>query len=160
MCPLAVFANLQIKVMLLFVLLALAPLGIMGALAIKTAEELIISMVKNQIQHVAADKATLLERWISERKADLEVIAGSSILRSLDREQIIPYLDLVRDRYKVYSELFIVSLDGGIVQASSPQAANLQRRDWFRTLWPANPTCRKSISIPSRTSHFSGYPCP
>jgi two-component system, NtrC family, sensor kinase len=127
-----IFANLQIKVMLLFVLLALAPLGIMGALAIKTAEELIISMVKNQIKHVAADKATLLERWVSERKADLEVIAGSSILRSLDREQIIPYLDLVRDRYKVYSELFIVSLDGGIVQAGSPQAAKPQKQDWFR----------------------------
>lgn len=127
-----IFANLQIKVMLLFVLLALAPLGIMGALAIKTAEELIISMVKNQIAHVAADKAALLERWISERKADLEVIAGSSILRSLDREQIIPYLDLVRDRYKVYSELFIVSLDGGIVQAGSPQAAKPQKQDWFR----------------------------
>jgi hypothetical protein len=29
------FANLQIKVMLLFVVLALAPLGIMGALAIR-----------------------------------------------------------------------------------------------------------------------------
>jgi two-component system, NtrC family, sensor kinase len=127
-----IFANLQIKVMLLFVLLALAPLGIMGALAIKTAEELIISMVKNQIAHVAADKATLLERWVSERKADLEVIAGSSILRSLDREQIIPYLDLVRDRYKVYSELFIVSLDGAIVQAGSPQAAKPQKQDWFR----------------------------
>jgi two-component system, NtrC family, sensor kinase len=127
-----IFANLQIKVMLLFVLLALAPLGIMGALAIKTAEELIISMVKNQIAHVAADKAALLERWISERKADLEVIAGSSILRSLDREQIIPYLDLVRDRYKVYSELFIVALDGGIVQAGSPQAAKPQKQDWFR----------------------------
>jgi two-component system, NtrC family, sensor kinase len=149
-----VFANLQIKVMLLFVLLALAPLGIMGALAIKTAEELIISMVKNQIQHVAADKATLLERWISERKADLEVIAGSSILRSQDREQIIPYLDLVRDRYMVYSELFIVSLDGGMVQASSPQAANLQRRDWFKDSLAGRPYMSEIDFDPEQNESF------
>jgi two-component system, NtrC family, sensor kinase len=89
-------------------------------------------MVKNQIAHVAADKAALLERWISERKADLEVIAGSSILRSLDREQIAAYLDLVRDRYKVYSEITVVSSDGSIVYSSSHKETNPCSKEWFR----------------------------
>jgi two-component system, NtrC family, sensor kinase len=125
-------ANLQIKVMLLFVAIALVPLGIMGAFAIKTAEELILNMVKNQIKHVAVDKAALLERWISERKADLEVVAGSSILRSLDREQIASYLELVRDRYKVYSELIVVSRDGSIVYDSSNKKSHPHMTKWFQ----------------------------
>lgn len=127
-----VFANLQIKVMLLFVAIALVPLGVMGAFAIKTAEELILNMVKNQIEHVAVDKAALLERWISERKADLEVVAGSSILRSLDREQIAPYLELVRDRYKVYSEVIVVSRDGSIVYDSSNKKSHPHMKKWFQ----------------------------
>ncbi|MBU4234225.1 MAG: HAMP domain-containing protein [Proteobacteria bacterium] len=127
-----VFANLQIKVMLLFVAIALVPLGVMGAFAIKTAEELILNMVKNQIEHVAVDKAALLERWISERKADLEVVAGSSILISLDREQIAPYLELVIDRYKVYSEVIVVSRDGSIVYDSSNKKSHPQMKKWFQ----------------------------
>lgn len=127
-----VFANLQIKVMLLFVAIALVPLGVMGAFAIKTAEELILNMVKNQIEHVAVDKAVLLERWISERKADIEVVAGSSILRSLDREQIASYLELVRDRYKVYSELIVVSRDGSIVYDSSNKKSHPLMNKWFQ----------------------------
>lgn len=127
-----VFANLQIKVMLLFVAIALVPLGVMGAFAIKTAEELILNMVKNQIEHVAVDKAALLERWISERKADIEVVAGSSILRSLDREQIASYLELVRDRYKVYSEVIVVSRDGSIVYDSSNKKSHPQMKKWFQ----------------------------
>jgi two-component system, NtrC family, sensor kinase len=146
--------NLQMKVMLLFVAIALAPLGIVGAFAIKTAEELILSMVKNQIEHVAVDKANLLERWISERKADLEVIAGSSILRSLDREQIIPYLDLVRDRYKVYSELFIVSRDGSIVYASSYQASNPRTQDWFKDSLAGKPYMSEIDFDPEQNESF------
>jgi len=124
--------NLQFKVMLLFVAIALAPLGVMGAFALKTAEELIINMVRNQIEHVAVDKATLLERWISERKADLEVIAGSSILGSMDRQQIMPFLELVRDRYKVYSEAIVVSQEGNIVYASSPKTSDPRMKEWFK----------------------------
>lgn len=125
-------ANLQIKVMLLFVAIALVPLGVMGAFAIKTAEELILNMVKNQIKHVAVDKAALLERWISERKADLEVVAGSSILRSLDREQIVPYFELVKDKYKVYSEFIVVSRDGSVVYDSSNKKSHPQMKKWFQ----------------------------
>jgi len=124
--------NLQIKVMLLFVAIALVPLGIMGAFALKTAEELISSMVKNQIQQVAVDKAALLERWISERKADLEVIAGSFILKSLDPSLIAPYLELVRDRYEVYSGFIVLSRDGSIIYDSFHQESQPQRETWFQ----------------------------
>ena len=127
-----VFGNLQLKVMLLFVLLALAPLCVVGTLAMGTAEELILSSVTNQIEHVAADKAALLERWISERKADLEVVAGSSILRSLDPNQIAPFLELVRSRYKVYSKMVVVSRAGTIVYDSSHKEPNPQEEAWFK----------------------------
>jgi len=60
-----VAVDLQLKVVLLFVLVALVPLSIMGVLAMVTAEELIRTRVTNEIEHVATDKAALLERWIS-----------------------------------------------------------------------------------------------
>jgi len=127
-----VFTNLQLKLMLLFVLLALVPLGVMGVFAIKTAEELIFNMVRNQIEQVAADKAALLERWISERRADLEVVANSAILGSLDRAQIAPFLELVKERYKVYSEFMVVAADGSILYNSSVKTYRPYLEPWFR----------------------------
>ena len=83
--------NLQIKVMLLFLLVALVPLAIVGAFSIKTAEQLIINTVSSQLDNVADDKAALLEKWISERKADIKVVVGSEILKSLDPTRIAPH---------------------------------------------------------------------
>ncbi len=104
--------NMQVKLMLLFFVVTLGPLCAVGIFSIRTAEELILSMAANQIEHVAADKAALLERWISERKADIEVLAGSSILRSMDPAQIAPYLSLVRNKYNVYRAISVTARDG------------------------------------------------
>lgn len=148
------FTDLQLKVMLLFVLVALAPLCMVGILALSTAEELITGMVTNQIEHVVADKAALLERWISERKADLEVVAGSSILRSLDREQIAPFLELVRTNYRVYRTMMVVSHDGQTVYASSVKASDPRAEAWFDDALAGKPYLSDISFDPQRRESF------
>jgi len=124
--------NMQVKLMFFFFAFALVPLCATGAFSVKTAEELILSMAGNQIQHVAVDKAALLERWISERKADIEVVAGSSILQSPGPEPIASYLDLVRNRYKAYNEISVVSSDGIVIYSSgSDSPSGFTAEDWF-----------------------------
>ena len=149
-----VFSNLQLKVMLLFVFVALAPLCVMGILAMVTAEELILNGVTNQIEHLAADKAALLERWISERKADLEVVAGSSILKSLAPEKIADYLELVRNRYQVYREMIVVSRDGSIVYDSSPKASRPPEEAWFKDASAGKPYLSDIAFDPEQRESF------
>jgi signal transduction histidine kinase len=72
-------------------------------------------MASNQLENVTDDKASLLERWISERKADLRVVAGSSILKSMDAHQIALYLRLVGKNYRVYNGFVVVSREGEVV---------------------------------------------
>ncbi len=121
--------NMQVKLMLLFFVFALVPLCSVGALAIRTAEGLILDMATNRIRHIAMDKAALLERWIYERKADLEVMAGSSILRSMDVGEITPYLELVRNKYQVYDQIAVAARNGDIICRSSRHAAELPREN-------------------------------
>ncbi|MDY0039898.1 MAG: histidine kinase, partial [Desulforhabdus sp.] len=132
-----IYDSLQIKLMLLFFVFALVPLCVLGAFYIKTAEQLILKMVTNQIDGVTIDKATLLDRWISERKADLAVMAGSSILRSLDAGQIASYLELVRNNYRVYSDISVVSRDGALVYSSSGGTTGLHAEVRFNHATPA-----------------------
>jgi signal transduction histidine kinase len=108
------FFNLQTKLMLIFLLVALVPIAAIGVFSIKTTEQLIVNMVMRQLENVAVDKVAILERWLSERKADMLVIAGTSILKSMDPEIIAPYLDLIQKNYGVYKKHTVISADGDI----------------------------------------------
>jgi len=106
--------NLQTKLMLIFLLVALVPIAAVGVFSIKTTEQLIVNMVMRQLENIAVDKVAILERWLSERKADMLVMAGTSILKSMDPEIIAPYLDLIQKKYEVYKKHTVVSAGGDI----------------------------------------------
>lgn len=110
--------NLRIKLMLIFLLLVLVPLVTIGWFSLKTTEALIVNMVIRQLQNVAVDKIVLLEHWLDERKADLKVIAETSLLKSMDSDLITPYLDLIRNKYGVYKDLTVISASGDVISRS------------------------------------------
>ncbi|MFO7860122.1 MAG: ATP-binding protein [Desulfosalsimonas sp.] len=107
--------NLRTKVMIIFLVLALVPLMVIGWFSLQITEKLIVSMVMRQLENAATDKTAILERWLDERKADMEVMAGTSLVRSMDAQRIQPYLDLIRKKYEVYKNLTVVAADGRLV---------------------------------------------
>ncbi|MGA1825216.1 MAG: cache domain-containing protein [bacterium] len=129
-------SSFQIKVQLLFLIVALMPLCIAAFFSIRTGEELIINMASNQLENVTDDKASLLERWISERKADLRVVAGSSILKSMDAHQIALYLKLVGENYQVYNGFVVVSHDGEVIFDSIGRQFSHIREEYYKKTFP------------------------
>lgn len=89
--------------------LALVPLAVVGLFSINTTESLIKNLALRQLENIAADKAAILERWLEERKQDLQVIAGTSLVKSMDPQLIAPYLDLIRTHYGVYNNISVLS---------------------------------------------------
>ena len=75
-------------------------------------------LVQNQLENVATEKQALLERWIMERKADMEVLAGTSAVKEMDPAEVAPYFELVGDQYGVYRRFIITDLDGKVVYDS------------------------------------------
>lgn len=117
--------TLKTKLVFLFLVLALVPLGIIGMFSINTTEALIENLVLRQLENVASDKAAILERWVEERKQDMQVIAATSLLKSMDPKVIAPYLELVQAHYGVYNNLTVASSENRIVfstQTTDPVA--------------------------------------
>ena len=126
-------SGLRVKVMALFLLASLLPLGSIGLLSLHTANSAMTDMVLDQLENVANDKSALLEKWIAERKADLQELAGSSILRSMRASEIEPYLRLVAEKYRVYKGFVVATREGEVVLATfSYPYRNVQREKWFR----------------------------
>ena len=99
----------------MFLVLALVPLIVVGAFSIHSTESLIEKLVMRQIENVAADKATIMERWLEERRQDMNVIAGTSLVKSLDAALIAPYLELIQTHYGVYTNLSVLSARNELV---------------------------------------------
>lgn len=114
--------RLRVKMMFIFIILALAPLLIIGWFSLRTTENLIVSMVARQLENVAVDKAAILERWLDERQADLMVMAGTSLVQSMQPEKMAAYLRLIQKKYGVYNDLTVVSADGSFIFSTKGQA--------------------------------------
>lgn len=114
------FGNLQIKVTWIFLLLSLVPLGTVSVFAIRTANEVIASIMQNQLENVADEKQTLLERWLAERRADVQVLAGSPTVRRMDPSEAAPFLSLVEAQYGVYRRFILRDEEGALVFDSRP----------------------------------------
>lgn len=118
-------SSLRAKVSLLFLALTLVPLLIIGYVSHVYSEQLIIKMVVRQLENVAEDKVSLLTGWLEERRADMSMVAETSLVGTMDSIQIGPYLDLIRKKFDVYRELVVVSVTGEIIAASSAIPADM-----------------------------------
>lgn len=124
--------TMQLKLTLLLFVYVLVPLCAVGLFSIRAAEKLILNMAANQIEHVVADKAALLQRWISERRADIEVLAGSSVLTFLDTHRMASYLESFPKHYKVYRDISLVSTSGDPIYSSSGTTMRMENEAWFQ----------------------------
>jgi hypothetical protein len=106
-------------VAIVFVLGSTIPLGIVGYFAVRTADAVIAAIVTSQLENVAADKQELLQRWMAERKADVAVLARSTIVRSLDVAEIAQYLALVGEQYRTYRRFLVLGPQGRTVYDSA-----------------------------------------
>jgi two-component system NtrC family sensor kinase len=125
--------HLQFKVALGFLFVSLVPLGIVSSFSVRTADTVIESIVTNQLENVASDKQQLLQRWLVERQADVEVVAGSSAVQGMDPERIAPFLALVREQYQVYQRFLVAGSDGRTVYDSAgAESGSCRDEPWFR----------------------------
>lgn len=140
--------TLRIKLVLLSLALTLLPLTAIGFYSIKTTENLIESLVLRQLENIAADKAAILERWLSERKQDMQVIAGTSIVQSMNAASIAPYLSLIRNHYGVYKNLTIISSANEVIVSTPASHSFVGIEPWKSGLKPENLLLSKIIYLP------------
>lgn len=132
--------------MCLFLISTLIPIWLVGGFSVKTAEDLIVNMVTSQLENVTDDKVAILERWLLERKADLLVVAGSSILQSMDPDLIKPYLELVGKNYKTYKELLVISSDEKVIFNNTGKTNSLWKEKYTKSI-------RNSLNISNIKLH-------
>ena len=116
---------LKTKLVFFFLVLALVPLAFVGVFSINTTESLIENLVLRQLENIAADKVSILERWLDERKQDMKVIAATSLIKTLNPELIAPYLELIQLHYGVYNDISVLSAQNDLIFSTLDSRQNL-----------------------------------
>jgi len=112
--------------------MSLLPLGLIGAFSLRIAQEIIATQVANQLDNLAQDKVNLLERWLAERDADIQVVAEAVSRAGPDPAFVEHYLESVRTHYRVYEQLVAADLDGRPVAGSHLGEPIYRGEAWFR----------------------------
>ncbi len=132
--------RLQVSVTLVFLLVSLVPLGVVSVFGLRTADKVVTHIVTNELENVASEKQALLERWITEREADLAVVAGSAPVGTLDAPQIAPYVTLVQRQYGVYDRFVIAGRDGRvIVDTADDSPRSCADETWYQLAMEGRP---------------------
>ena len=140
--------SLQVKLPLAFLGVALVPLGIVGLFAVRSADNLIESIVVNQLMNLAADKEQLIEKWIAERKADLDVVASSVAVKSRDTAKIGELLRIVQKHYQVYRSFTVADAEGKSIYSTEPTSV----KSFIDEAWFQRAMAGASYMSPARLS--------
>ena len=108
-------SSLRAKLLLFIFVVAFIPLFIVTFISLRYAEQITMAILYAHLDSITQNKAKAIARWLSERIADVRVIADSKALKSMDAYEINGYLESMKTHSLDYKRIVLVDLSGKIV---------------------------------------------
>ncbi|MGI6649804.1 MAG: methyl-accepting chemotaxis protein [Bacillota bacterium] len=124
--------SVKFKLLLPVLILVILCLSIMGVLNYQAARNLLTTQMGEQILKIAVAQSENIDNWLKIRLAEVETLANTGIVRSMDLTQIEPGLVKHHERLQEYYELLYVAEPNGICHLSSGGENNIADRDYFQ----------------------------
>ena len=135
-------SSLRARLLLFIFIVAFIPLFIVTFISLRYAEQITMAILYAHLDSITQNKAKAIARWLSERIADVRVIADSKALKSMDAYEINGYLESMKTHSLDYKRIVLVDLYGEIVADTANGRENLglsslrietyQDADWFQ----------------------------
>lgn len=141
------YGLLKRNFIVLFLVLSLVPLFSISLISFLRFRNSLYTTVSTQLLEIAKNKGIALQKWLFERHTDAEVFAQLSIIEEFvasikDRKynQIIKedfslnvknYLQLVKNKYESYDDIFILNRDGHLLISAEEDEDIELNRDYF-----------------------------
>ncbi|MCB0173626.1 MAG: hypothetical protein KDJ97_24115 [Anaerolineae bacterium] len=127
-----VFYSIRGKLLLFFLGLSLLPLALVGTLAYWESQRVLRTRITHELEMRALFEADIVERWFSSRLTEIEVMASSKEVQSMDPNQIQEIIVLYTQKWNHYETLFVANAEGMIVAANIEGQFNISDRDYFQ----------------------------
>ncbi len=124
---------LKRKFIILFLVLSLIPLITVSFISYYSFKSSLHNTISTQLFEIAKNKGIALQKWLFERHTDAEVFAQSpTVVESLNTSDVRKYLQLVKNKYESYDEIFILDKNGQMLITTERMGTNEVNQDYFR----------------------------
>nr|WP_106778962.1 methyl-accepting chemotaxis protein [Lysinibacillus timonensis] len=114
--------SIKTKMMLWFLAFSIVPLLIVTFIIQDINSDILIEKEEQSMQSLVESKAESVNQWFNAKMSEMQIAAKSDIMKSMDIEQIIPYLQMLEQRSDVFETMFTIDLTGTVVAHSMPES--------------------------------------
>ncbi len=125
-------SSLRAKLLLFIFVVAFIPLFLVTFISLRYAEQITMAILYAHLDSITQNKAKAIARWLSEKIADIRLVADSKSLQSMDAHAIDGYLESMKTHYLDYKRTVLVDLYGEIVADTANGRENYRDADWFQ----------------------------
>ncbi|KEF37305.1 methyl-accepting chemotaxis protein [Schinkia azotoformans MEV2011] len=113
--------SIRTKFIASFLLVSLIPLLIISLLVSNLNSKITISKEKESMHGLVLSKAQAMDEWFRTQMAELQLIAETETIKSMDNERIFPFISIVNERSEVFETNFIVNSKGTVISHTTPK---------------------------------------
>lgn len=109
------FQSLKVKLLAIFITLAVLPLLLAGVLSYWQSQQALRNRIHENTESSAEIISGLIEQWINTRLDNMQVLAGTARVRTLEPEQAADAINQYFKQWAIYDSLFLVGPDGNTI---------------------------------------------
>ncbi|WP_458413682.1 methyl-accepting chemotaxis protein [Schinkia sp. CFF1] len=124
------FSNsIRTKFTVSFLLVSLIPLLIVSLLVGNLSSKINIVKEKESMHGLALSKAQAVDEWFRSQMAELQLVAETETVKSMDNKRIFPFITIVNDRSDVFETNFVIDTNGTVISHTSPKSIGADYSD-------------------------------
>jgi len=130
--------SLSAKLIAYFLLVALIPTLAVSITSIILAGNAFEQNVRNDLSRSLNVQVGLIETWAQERQQDIQTLALTSRVQTMDRQKVKEVLDEFRQKWSVFEDLYVTDLSGKTIYITSGENVDLSDRSYIQSALKGN----------------------
>jgi len=135
---LGISRSLSAKLIAFFLLVALVPTILVSVSSIIQASNAFQKSVESQLEQSLDVQAAIINDWTLERQQDIQTLALTSRVQTMDAQKVKEVLDEFKQKWGVFEDLFVTDLSGKTIYITSGENVDLSDRPYIQTALKGN----------------------
>ena len=114
--------SIRTRFMAWFIIVSLIPLLLVSFIIQRINSNIIVDKEQQSMLSIVDTKAKSVDQWFNAQLSEMEIASKSDIMKSMDIERIIPYLQMLEERSDVFETMFAIDTNGIVVAHSKPES--------------------------------------
>ncbi|QCR32561.1 methyl-accepting chemotaxis protein [Lysinibacillus sp. SGAir0095] len=76
---------------------------------------ILIEKEQNAMEDLAVSKSLSIEQWFNTQISEMQVAAASDVMKTMDAERVLPYINMLENRSDVFDTMFVIDKEGTVL---------------------------------------------